>query len=166
MDTKDLATVLHMRLLVGYLGEATQYGWWPSSFFSASSRMFLEPAFPKTASLAQYHAVVEAARRLHDEHLSLGSFHLFRLPEEAEQDLHGLANAPSCEQFMTEHLRSRELALQALQTIAAGSNAATPGPMLLGRWDDAGFPAMLKAMAGAYHAAFQGETKTFPYLAS
>ena len=43
--------------------------------------------------LAQYHGVSEAARRVHDEHLSVGSFHLFRLPEEMEQDLHALLQA-------------------------------------------------------------------------
>lgn len=116
--------------------------------------------------MAQYHAVVEAARRLHDEHLSLGSFHLFRLPEEAEQDLHGLANTPSCEQFIAEHLKSTEAALQSLETMAAGSHAATPGPMLLGRLDDANFPTLLNAIAGAYLSGFQGGTKTYPYFAT
>ena len=74
-----LPTLLQMRMLVGFLGERAQHAWWPTAFYEPSSRHFLEPVFVKTARLAQYHGVVEAARRLHDEHLSVGSFHLFRL---------------------------------------------------------------------------------------
>ncbi len=83
-------TLLELRLLVGFLGERAQFGWWPTGFYDASSRLFLEPVFAKTSRLAQYHGVVEAARLLHDEHLSVGSYHLFRMPEEIEQDLHSL----------------------------------------------------------------------------
>ena len=76
--------------MLAFWGERAQCNWWPTAFYEASSRLFLEPAFVKTSRLAQYHAVVEAARRLHDEHLNVGSYHLFRLPEEIEQDLHSL----------------------------------------------------------------------------
>ena len=86
--TSALSMLLEIRGPVGFLGECSQYGWWPTAFYEASSRPFLEPVFTKTARSAQYHGVVAAARRLHDEHLSVGSFHLFRLPEETEQDLH------------------------------------------------------------------------------
>ena len=166
MNTEDLSTVFRLRLLVGFLGETGQYGWWPSSFFAPSSLMFLEPVFPKTAALAQYHAVVEAARRLHDERLSVGSYHLFRLPEEAEQDLHALANSIQCEQFVTENLQHRETAMEALRCLAAAREFAAPGPMLLGRLDDPDCRGLLTGMAGAYQAAFLGKIKTFPYFAS
>ena len=55
--------------------------------------------FSKTSRLAQYHGVLEAARRLHDEHLSVGSYHLFRLPEEVEQDLHALVQTITGEEL-------------------------------------------------------------------
>jgi hypothetical protein len=80
-------------MLVGFLGERAQFAWWPTAFYEASSRLFLEPVFSKTSRLAQYHGVLEAARRLHDEHLSVGSYHLFRLPEEVEQDLHAIVQS-------------------------------------------------------------------------
>ena len=38
--------------------------------------------FPRTSHVAKYHGVAEAARLVHDESLSVGSYHLFRLPEE------------------------------------------------------------------------------------
>lgn len=40
--------ILQLRLLVGFLGERAQFGWWPTSFYEQSSRLFLEPVFPKT----------------------------------------------------------------------------------------------------------------------
>ena len=90
MKDDSLPTWLYLRLLVGYLGERAQGAWWPTAFYEPSGRLFLEPVFGKTARLAQYHGVLEAARRLHDDHLSVGRYHLFRLPEEVEQNLHGL----------------------------------------------------------------------------
>src|SRR5690606_20401440 len=83
-----LTGLLRLRFAVGFLGEQAQYAWWPTAFYGPSSRLFLEPVFSKTSRLAQYHGVLEAARRLHDDHLNVGSYHLFRLPEEIEQDLH------------------------------------------------------------------------------
>ena len=85
--------ILRLRIVVGYLGESAQYAWWSTSFYEPSSRLFLEPVFSKTSQVAQYHGVIEAARRLHDEHLSTGSYHLFRLPEELEQDLHAMVQS-------------------------------------------------------------------------
>ena len=83
-----LRTILRLRLLVGFLGERSQFAWWNTTFFGDYSLRSLEFVVPKTAALAQYHGVVEAALRLHDEQVNVGTFHLFRLPEEVEQDLH------------------------------------------------------------------------------
>jgi hypothetical protein len=60
----SLMSVLRLRLLVGFLGERAQFGWWPTAFYEPSGRLFLEPIFSKTAQSAQCHGVVEAARRL------------------------------------------------------------------------------------------------------
>src|SRR5690606_20632281 len=90
MNHSSMSSLLELRMLVGFLGERAQCAWWPTAFYEASSRLFLEPVFSKTSRLAQYHGVLEAARRLHDEHLSVGSYHLFRLPEAIDQDLHAM----------------------------------------------------------------------------
>jgi hypothetical protein len=83
-------TILRIRFSVGFLGEKGEAGWWPTSFLEPSSRAFLDPVFVRTGLLAQLHGVTEAARRVHDAKLAAGSFHLFRLNEEVEQDLHAL----------------------------------------------------------------------------
>ncbi|WP_153549609.1 BrxE family protein [Pseudomonas aeruginosa] len=125
MKESYLSTLLQMRLIVGFLGERAQCAWWPTAFYEASSRLFLEPVFSKTSRLAQYHGVLEAARRLHDEHLSVGSYHLFRLPEEIEQDLHAMVQGGGGEELASQVAQSKEAAMDALKRLAATSG--TPG---------------------------------------
>jgi hypothetical protein len=60
-----LNNYLSLRLIIGYLGKKTQFGWWPTSFFEPARKLFLEPVFSKPYPLAQYHGVAEAGRRLH-----------------------------------------------------------------------------------------------------
>jgi hypothetical protein len=88
IETRRLQQVARLRMIVGFLGEKSQRNWWPSEFFSDTAPAFLNPVFGKTATLAQYHGVKEAARRVHDDHIGVGSvFHLFRLPDSIEQCL-------------------------------------------------------------------------------
>src|SRR5437773_673134 len=124
MSDTYLSTLLQLRLLVGYLGEGAQYAWWPTAFYEHSSRLFLEPAFSKTSRLAQYHGVLEAGRRLHDEYLNVGSFHLFRLPEEVEQDLHAMMQTSDEEQLAREAPVNKEAALESLKGFAGKSAPA------------------------------------------
>lgn len=68
----DLKETLKLRLLVGFLGEREQVGWWPSGFLSSTSHSFLSPMFSRTTPLARYTGVSEAARRIHDERIATG----------------------------------------------------------------------------------------------
>jgi len=47
MKESYLSTLLQLRLIVGFLGERAQCAWWPTAFYEASSRQFLEPVFPR-----------------------------------------------------------------------------------------------------------------------
>lgn len=158
------STLLRMRLLVGFLGERTQFAWWPTGFYESSSELFLEPCFPKTVRLAQYHGVVEAARRAHDEHLSVGSYHLFRLPEEIEQDLHRLVLGTSEDELHHQWPHDRAGALEALGSLAGSGVDEAVGPVAVGRIQDLDSPAVLKSMAAGYRSAFSKGTRTYPYL--
>lgn len=159
-----LSPILQMRLLVGFLGERAQFSWWPTAFYEASSRLFLEPVFSKTSRLAQYHGVLEAARRLHDEHLSVGSYHLFRLPEEVEQDLHTILQSSVGEELASRAPQSKEAALDALKRLAATSTNSSMGPTAVGKIIDLDSPQVLKAIAGSYLTAFSQNDRTYPYL--
>jgi hypothetical protein len=127
--------------------------------------MFLEPVFPKTARLAQYHGVIEAARRLHDEYIGVGSvFHLFRLPEEAEQGIHSAMLDARGKPELFANLEDRDAALHALAEIAAGTRNASEGPMSVGALKDVFTAGAVKGIAQSYLAAFRGQVRTYPYF--
>lgn len=160
-----LTTLLEMRILIGYLGERSQFAWWPTGFYDASSRLFLEPVFVKTAQMAQYHGVLEAARRLHDEHLSVGIYHLFRLPEVVEQDLHAIVQANGNCLLSKNAPQSKEAALEALKRLVSpASGALNVGPTAVGNIKDIDSPDTLRAIADAYLSAFSQDAKAYPYL--
>jgi len=162
--SSHLKSLFHLRLLVGFLGERAQLSWWPTAFYEASSRLFLEPVFSKTSRLAQYHGVLEAARRLHDEHLSVGSYHLFRLPEEVEQDLHALAQTSVGEELANNMPQSKDTALETLKRLAPANTNSSEGPTAVGSIRDIDSPDTLNSIAAAYLSAFSLGTKTYPYL--
>ena len=164
MKEAYLSTLLQMRMLVGFLGERAQCAWWPTAFYDASSRLFLEPVFSKTSRLAQYHGVLEAARRLHDEHLSVGSYHLFRLPEEIEQDLHAIVQSSAEEELASQAPSSIEVALDALRLLASTGGMSSVGPTAVGSIKDIDSTDTLKAIAVAYLSAFTQNARTYPYL--
>jgi hypothetical protein len=166
MSQAHLPTLLKLRLLIGFLGERAQCNWWPTAFYEGSSRLFLEPVFAKTTRLAQYHAVVEAARRLHDEHLNVGSYHLFRLPEENEQDLHALMLSNDGEKIASQSLLTRDSALKDLRNLATTTQSSSAGPTAVGNIRDIASAKVLQSIAGAYLWAFNQNAKTYPYLLS
>lgn len=159
-----LPTILQLRLLVGFLGERAQHGWWPTSFFGDYSMRSLEFVAPKTAMLAQYHGAVEAARRLHDEHLSVGSYHLFRLPEEVEQDLHALVQSVQGAAVIRELPKDEETGLASLTQMANRDVAAAEGPVSVGSIIALGELDTARSIAGVYLKAFSGKVKAYPYL--
>ena len=166
MDTKGTSTLLSqlldLRLLVGFLGERTQFDWWPTAFYEPSARPFLEPIFAKNSAVAQYHGVVGAARRLHDEHLSVGAFHLFRLPEEVEHDLHSMAQAGIS--LSSAPPTNKDAALEALMKLSGEPTETAVGPLSVGSIRDLLSPALITKTAQAYYSAFSSGNRAFPYL--
>ena len=164
MKESYLSTVLQMRLIVGFLGERPQFAWWTTSFFGDYSLRSLEFVTPKTSLLAQYHGVVEAARKLHDEHLNVGSYHLFRLPEEVEQDLHAMMQSSVGTELAKQVPQDKDAALAALKALAGAIPSAAVGPTAVGNIDQLSAGETLKSIAGAYVSAFSQNAKTYPYL--
>ena len=157
-----LAPLLKTRLLVGFLGEKAQFGWWPTAFYEASGRPFLEPTFAKRPHVAQYHGVVEAACRVHDEHLNVGTYHLFRLPEEMEQDLHGLVLTGLEDYSPSIAHGDQESALDALGELVGPARKSGIGPVHLGSMS--GLAGRLVDIASIYRSAFLSGSRSFPYL--
>ena len=164
MNESYLPTLLRMRLLVGFLGERAQFAWWPTAFYEPSSQLFLAPVFSKTSQLAQYHGVTEAARLLHDEHLSVGSYHLFRFPEEIEQDLHALVQTSIGSKIVNEFLQGKQTALELLNGLAGTTFPVSVGPTAVGSIGSLYAGEISKEIAGAYLTAFSQNIRTYPYL--
>lgn len=160
----SVSTILRLRSLVGFLGERSQFAWWNTTFFGDYSLRSLTLVVPKTAPLAQYHGVVEAARRLHDEQVNVGSFHLFRLPEEVEQDLHALMGTEEGIRILQSAVQGKDAALAALSEIAEGKQGAMEGPAWIGKIDQLGAPQVSRAIAAGYFSAFINQTRAYPYL--
>ena len=158
--------IIEIRYLVGFLGEKSQHNWWPTSFYEGSSIRFLEPVFSRTATLAQYHGAVEAARRFHDENLSVGSFHIFRLPEEIEQDLHEMVQSHPMEVFDPGLIVDQESALNALSKVGEVRADEAVGPLLVGKIDELRASDLLDKIGSIYQTALSSDTHAFPYLAA
>jgi hypothetical protein len=155
---------LRLRLLVGYLGEKGQFAWWPSAFLDPSAMAFLSPSFPRTQRLAQYHGVIEAARRVHDEFIGVGGvYHLFRLPEELEHALHDAFGTQDPSPWF-EGTMSGEMALGKLLAISGGALGLGEGPKTIGRDEAISDPASIRKIAGAYNAAFLAGHRSYPYF--
>jgi hypothetical protein len=166
MGDAQVREYLRLRLIVGYLGERENFNWWSTEFFSGSSRQFLEPAFPKTYPLAQYHGVSEAARRLHDDHIGKGQvLHLFRLPEELEHNLHNLMLQELPADDLLEVLKDKTTALQSLAELAASSVTKAEGPVSVGKRIDANQRTTIQKIAQIYLGAFKAGVRSYPYLA-
>lgn len=165
MTKSQLQKLLRLRLLIGYLGESEQDGWWQTSFFNRASQTYLQPIFIKTARLAQYHAVKEAAKQVHDEYIGKGNvLHLFRLPEEIEQELHRLLLSENFAEKFADDITDRETARQKIKEIAEGDGVLQEGPIAVGQFEPAQMSTLLKRTAQYYARAFETRTKTFPYF--
>lgn len=166
MKNKLLSDFLIMRLLIGYLGEKSQFNWWPTTFISSSSNLFLAPVFPRTTLLSQYHGILEAARRVHDDRIGVGSvFHLFRLPEAYEHDLHTLISDGGFS-LPLESFANKDSAMAALQKIADGETPSNEGPVKLGNAQDIMTSGTICDIAKCYVAAFGQGLASYPYYVS
>jgi len=150
-----------LRVLVGYLGEHTQSRWWQSSFLGVKSSAFLCPTFGRSTAHAQAAGVTEAARRVHDEAIGVGCvFHLFRLPEQLEQDLR--YTLP--EAIETVNARPVADALEELEALGSRDVAGTPGPAHIGPVPMLNGTRWVSTVASHYHAAFAAGHRSFPYF--
>ena len=165
MEYKESATIAELRVLVGYLGEQSQFAWWQSAFFSASSRAFLAPVFSKTAFIAQCQGVKEAAGRAHDEYIGIGNvYHLFRLPEGMEQALHQVLHRQDVVAQLLEKVKDRATAEGCLADLGSDASGAGEGPVRLGDITALRKRATWQMAAACYSWAFQNKLKAYPYF--
>ena len=158
--------LIHLRHVVGYLGEKAQFGWWPSEFFAPTSDAFLNPVFARTKNLARYNGVVEAGRNVHDERIGVGQrvFHLFRLPVALEQRLQELVASQAQDDDISAITSSPESAMVKLEELADGSTQTAEGPIAVGDSADFAENDWLATAAQCYLTAFESNKQCFPYV--
>lgn len=167
MNLVPIETLALLRVVVGFLGEHDQFGWWPSRFLHVGSRPFLAPVFSRTLGLAQCVGVTRAAARVHDERIGLGRVgHLFRLPEEVEQELQrtlASATAPLNAQLAASSA-SPAAALAYLEGVARQTTAVGVGPTRVEVAHDLRDARVWQTVAALYAHAFATQTPVFPYV--
>jgi hypothetical protein len=156
---------IQLRLVVGYLGERKQSGWWDCDLLDATGSRFLENIFPRTARAAALRSTTEAACKIHDQALGrVGSYHLFRLPPASEDRLeHDLGEMDWTE--ASKSIETREAAMTSLKQLADAVVKAPSGPVQVGVERRILTPTAIHELAAHYHSAFQDGIRCFPYFA-
>ena len=158
----SIEQLIRLRTIIGYLGEKEQYNWWPSSFYSPSSKAFLEPVFSRTQALARSTGVSRAASRVHDEYIGVGAvYHLFRLPERLE---HRIVAHLQHEENQSEVPLDREDALAWLKEYATETPVTTMGPVRVGNIEQLEDEEIWREVAALYLYAFEMDTRIYPYF--
>ena len=153
--------VAKFRLVIGYLGEKSQYSWWQSSFFTKGSEAFISPLFGRTQVLARCNGVTQAAALIHDERIGFGNvYHLFRLPEEMEQKIHLVLHNIEPNQVVVD----KEAALEYLQKKSIKTNVTSVGPTRVGDKKTLYDSKTWMQVAGLYLQAFEEGAEIYPYF--
>ena len=164
MNKQLIRLIAELKLLVGYLGEKSQHGWWESNFLGASSGAFLMHAFPRTTLLSQYNGVNEAALLVHDEYVGIGkNYHLFRLPVSIERKVAGAIQELAENEKVINSFTSKEAAQQRLAELAT-TEKAQDGPVNIGSFEDTNLEHLIHTSAGLYLSAFQEGKKCLPFM--
>ncbi|MFH2063610.1 MAG: BrxE family protein [Pseudomonadota bacterium] len=166
MKKEILKQIAALRFCIGFLGENRQHSWWDSSFLSATSKAFLSPIFNNKCLSAQYYGVKEAATLVHDEHIGIGKgvFHLFRLPEIHEIEMHRFLDDPDTKTDLQEIIKNKDAAEQFLSEFGEEAGEQAAGPYLMDDTSKILTHKSWKKVAAQYASAFKNNYKTFPYF--
>lgn len=164
MRNKLIPQLASLRMAIGFLGEQPNTKWWNSSFCSSSSKSFLAPVFPRSYLSAQFHGLTVSAANIHDAQIGIGgAFHLFRLPENMERQLHDLM----CSDVAVETaqvIRSLETAIDYLRVFSKNEKKNAVGPVRVGAISSLQMISAWQDVAAYYLTAFEKQKKTLPFF--
>lgn len=171
-DSIDMACrVLQLRALVLALGETSEPAWWRSSFTNATGLSFMERLYPRSAFHAAVHAAGKAAAEVHDRTVGrTGVYHLFRLTESIESDLH--RHVPSLGEDFVESFRANTGQPDALTKMLGDyvrvekALSFQPGAQRIGDESSLRAPEFLDGLATLYLQGFASGKQVFPYFSS
>ena len=163
MEVEFVETIVKLRLAIGFLGEQEQYGWWQSSFFTRGSDAFLSPLFGRTQLLAQCNGVTQAAAIIHDERIGVGNvYHLFRLPEDIEHNIHRVLQEVKSKSIVS----SKDSALGFLQDHSIKPTQSSLGPTRIGDRKSLQDQKSWQLVSGLYLSAFKSNVEIYPYFSN
>lgn len=160
--------ILHLRAVVLALGESVSPAWWKTEFMNETGLRFLERLYPRTTFHAAVHAAGKAAGDAHDRAVGrVGVYHLFRLPEFLETELHRMPPDPASDFFPTlrNAMGRPEKLMKLLAPMCDGERFdAAPGARKIGTDKDMMTMAGIRKTAAVYHTAFARNKPGFPYF--
>ena len=161
---------IRLRALVLALGESSNPAWWKTEFMNETGLRFLERLYPRSSVRAAVHAAGKAACEVHDRTVGrVGVYHLFRLPESLEVEMH--KTAPLGDDDFFKRFRSCLSQKDNLMEMLAphcddtGLKPAA-GPKRIGTASDATTIEGLVTAASVYRNAFKQGKQAFPYFAA
>jgi hypothetical protein len=162
-SSAQVDSLLRLRVAVAFLGERRNRKWWDTDFLSEVGRQYFQLIFPRTALQASIHSASAAALKFHDERIGVGRvFHLFRMDYDTEFRLHRLALEIDPAQLTS--LLETGAAIAHLKATAQ-KVTPSPGPINVGRKEDALKMNSISKLAGYYLAATQSDQLALPYFA-
>ena len=162
---------IRLRVLILALGESAQPPWWKTEFMNKTGLSFLERLYPRTPIRAAVHAAGRAACDAHDKAVGrVGVYHLFRLPESLESEIHAFPSFGD-DEFISQFrlcLGRREDLIKMLTTLCSDQEptTGTAGPKRIGTELDATKMEALVRAAAVYRDAFTQGKPAFPYFAA
>jgi hypothetical protein len=160
---KLISQISELRLLVSFLGEQSQYGWWKTNLISSLGLRFMRTNFPRTNKTAALQAVGLAATKDHDQKIGMGCvYHLFRLPYEMDQALHLTSISAEEEISFPEN---KEEALNRMAIVADEVLNVSPGPCQIGTKKTIRSAFGVQEIAKHYRSAFLSNIQCYPYFA-
>jgi hypothetical protein len=161
--------VIRLRALVLALGESSKPAWWKTEFMNETGLRFLERLYPRTPIRAAVHAAGRAACEAHDQAVGrVGVYHLFRLPEVLEAEMHAVTSSDD-EAFFSNFrscLGRHESLLELIAPFCGGEKlrSVVSGPKRIDvELNETMLDGLSKA-AAVYREAFKQGKPTFPYF--
>lgn len=160
--------IFRLRAVVLSLGDSASPAWWKTEFMNETGLRFLDRLYPRTTFHAAVHAAGKAAGDAHDRAAGrVGVYHLFRLPESLETELHRMPPDPADDFFpaLRNAMGRPEELMKLLALMCDGEGAdAAPGARKIGTDKDMMTTAGIRKTAAVYHTAFARNKPGFPYF--
>jgi hypothetical protein len=104
---------------------------------------------------------------VHDERIGVGQvYHLFRLPEDMEQQIHRILHDQEVISRIQQALRGRDEALAFLRQGTDSERTGDVGPLLVADPTKIRTPDTWQLVATKYAGGFENGTEVFPYFAN